>query len=229
LSGAFRVESADPPACYRCIARSACRMSGLRTIGGIQLAEGVRAEFWRLPEPPRSLEDRILKGIELFPCEALFIHRDAENESPILRDLQIRAAVLEAAKKGCPIPAVAIVPVRMLEAWLIFDERAIRQAAGNPNGTTPLNLPALKRMEDRPYPKDDLRDALKTASELAGRRLKKFNTAQAFWRVVDFLEDFSPLRQLPAFVAFESAVRSASENRWAAGFYGRDGYEPGLG
>jgi len=183
------------------------------------LANGVRAEFWRLEEPPRTLEERILKAIELFPCELLFIHRDAERELPEHRHAEIRAAVLGAEARGCRVPAVTIVPVRMLEAWLLFDERAIRQAAGNPNGTAPLNLPALQRVEDRPDPKSDLSEALKTASGLTGRRLKKFNPAQAFWRVVDFLEDFSPLRQLPAYLAFESAVRRASQSGWAPGFY----------
>ena len=107
----------------------------------------------------------------------------------------------------------------MLEAWLLFDERAIRQAAGNPNGTAPLNLPPLNKVEDRPDPKSELWAALQIASELKGRRLKKFNSAQAFWRIVDFLEDFSPLRQLPAYLAFESAVSRASQSGWVPGFY----------
>jgi hypothetical protein len=191
----------------------------LKERGGSPLAKGVRAEFWRLEQPPRTLEERIRKAVELFPCEVLFIHRDAEREPPDRRRTEIGAAVLGAEANGCRVPAVTIVPVRMLEAWLLFDERAIRQAAGNPNGTAPLNLPALQRVEDRPDPKSDLSEALKTASELTGRRLKKFNSAQAFWRVADFLEDFSPLRQLPAYLAFESAVRRASESGWTPGFY----------
>jgi hypothetical protein len=191
----------------------------LKERGDAPLAKGERADFWRLPEPPRTLEERIRKAIELFPCEVLFIHRDAEREQPEHRHAEIRAAVLGAEAGGCLVPAVTIVPVRMLEAWLLFDERAIRQAAGNPNGTAPLNLPALNRAEDRPDPKRDLREALKAASELTGRRLKKFNSAQAFSRVVDLLEDFSPLRQLPAYLAFESAVRRASQSGWAPGFY----------
>jgi hypothetical protein len=194
----------------------------LKETGNTPLARGVRAEFGKLPTPPRSLEERIRKAIELFPCEVLFIHRDTERELPDHRHAEIQAAVVGAAAQGCRIPAVTIVPVRMLEAWLLFDERAIRQAAGNPNGTAPLNLPAWRKVEDRPDPKRDLREALEAASELTGRRLKKFNPAQAFWRVVDFLDDFSPLRELPAYLAFESAVRRASESRWTPGLYGID-------
>ena len=192
----------------------------LKEAGNIPLAQGVRAEFWRLPQPPQTLEDRIRKAVEFFPCEVLFIHRDAEKELPDSRQSEIRKAVLAAESEGCRVPAVTIVPVRMLEAWLLFDEYAIRQAAGNPSGRRPLNLPALKKIENRPDPKEDLREALEAASELTGRRLKKFNAAQAFSRIVDYLEDFSPLRQLPAYLAFESAVRRASASGWAPGFYG---------
>lgn len=184
------------------------------------MAKGQTADFWKFPKPPQTLEERIRKAIEFFPCDVLFIHRDAERESPENRDKEIKTAVRGAEAKGCRVPAVTIVPVRMLEAWLLFDERAIRQAAGNPNGAIPINLPPLNKIEQRPDPKKDLQEALKVACALRGRRLKKFNIAQAFWRVLDFLDDFSPLRQLPAYLAFESSVRRASENKWAPGFYG---------
>jgi hypothetical protein len=192
----------------------------LKEVGGVDLAEGVRAEFWRLPTSPASLEARICKAVELFPCDVLFIHRDAEKEGMEARDAEIRVAVQNVAASGCKLPAVAIVPVRMTEAWLLFNENAIRQAAGNPNGTVALNLPALNKIESRPDPKKDLQKALQIASGLKGRRLKKFNTTQAFWRVVDFLDDFSSLRELEAYLVFENAVRRISANKWRPEFYG---------
>lgn len=194
----------------------------LKEAGGITLAEGVRAEFWRLPTIPASTEERICKAVELFPCDVLFIHRDAEKESLKTRTSEIFTAVAKASEKGCKVPAVAIIPVRMTEAWLLFNEKAIRHAAGNPNGKASLNLPPLKKLEGRPDPKQDLQRALQAASELQGRRLKKFNTTQAFWRVVDFLDDFTPLRQLEAYLAFENAIKKIRQANWNAGFYGLD-------
>ena len=41
----------------------------LRERGDTPLAKGVRAEFGKLEEPPQTLEERIRKAIELFPCE----------------------------------------------------------------------------------------------------------------------------------------------------------------
>ena len=191
----------------------------LEEVGKVELVQGVRAEFWRLPEPPGALTARIINAVDLFPCDALFVHRDADREPAKNRHDEIRAAVEVARQGSCRLPAVAVVPVRMLEAWLLFDELAIRSAAGNPNGQSPLNLPPLTRVEDRPDPKRDLREALRTASELSGRRLKKFNTSTAFWRVVDFIRDFSPLRQLPAFRQFEKSVAIMSANEWRPDFY----------
>ena len=188
----------------------------LKQAAGVQLSEGRHADFWRLPEKPQNTTERMLKAVELFPCEILFVHRDAEKALPQTRYDEVRIAFDQA---GVRLPAVAVVPVRMLEAWLCFDESAIRKASGNPNGKSPLNLPTLKRAESRPDPKKDLKEALLNASELSGRRRKKFNTAAAFWRVVDFIEDFSPLRELPSFQAFEKSIKALKDNNWKAGFY----------
>ena len=191
----------------------------LKQFGGVSLSEGVRAEFRRLPQPPSGLAERLVKAIELHPCDVLFVHRDADRESSEARVAEIRAAFATIPQRVQP-PAVAVVPVRMLEAWLCFDERAIRNAAGNPNGKSPLGLPALRRVETRPNPKEDLQNALLAACELSGRRRKKFNTAAAFWRIVDYIEDFSPLRELPAFQAFEKSIKSLKQNSWKPDFYG---------
>lgn len=191
----------------------------LKNAAGVKLAQGALAEFWRLPSVPKSLEGRITMALELFPSDVLFIHRDAEKESPDKRYQEIRIAVENVASAGGKLPAVAIVPVRMTEAWLLFDERAIRSAAGNPNGKMPLHLPAINNLESLPDPKEKLQAALRSASELNGRRLKKFNIMQAFRRVVDYLDDYSPLRQLSAYRAFENAVCTMKTNNWNAGFY----------
>ena len=191
----------------------------LKSAADVPLTQGTLAEFWRLPFPPKNLEERISKAIELFPCEVLFIHRDAEKENPERRYEEIRAAVEGAVNSGCNLPAIAIVPVRMTEAWLLFDENAIRNAAGNPNGKIPLDLPPLGKLESLVDPKRTLHDALRSASEFKGRRLTKFNVRQAFRRVVDYLDDYSPLRQLSAYVDFENAVRQMKTNKWNAGFY----------
>ena len=105
-------------------------------------------------------------------------------------------------------PTVPVVPVRMTEAWLLFDENAIRWAASNPNGSDPLPIP-MREVEDLPDPKDVLHEALRVASGLSGRRRQKFNVRDAVHRVGEYIDDFSPLRRLNAFQRLEEDLATA--------------------
>jgi len=171
------------------------------------------SDLRRLPRPPRELHDRIRSSIELYPCDLLFVHRDAETTSLEERLSEINQAILNASIDS-QIPAViCVVPIRMTEAWLIFDINAIRQAAGNPNGTVPLNLPTLSEIESIPNPKRVLRDILRTATELGTRRRRRFDTNIAVQRIPECIEDFSSLRSLSAFIALEEVLKRTIESQ----------------
>jgi hypothetical protein len=147
--------------------------------------------------------DRIAPAVELYPCDVLFIHRDADRDPVSHRQQEIHDAL---ARTSLPIPspmAVCVVPVRMSEAWMLFDEMAIRKAAGNPNGQVPLTLPRLGKVESLPDPKATLYDLLKTASGLPPQRLRRFQERRAARLVTQFITDFTPLRQLSAFKRME--------------------------
>jgi hypothetical protein len=138
----------------------------------------------------------IRETVTLFRPDILFVHRDAEAQDPANRRAEIPAA-------DCTL--VKVVPVRMTEAWLLFDEQAIRRAADRPMGRSPLDIPAMQRMEDLPDPKTRLREALLAAAEAKGRQRKRFQKDMAVRvrRVAELIDDFSPLRQLMAFRQFE--------------------------
>jgi hypothetical protein len=165
--------------------------------------------FERLPTKPKGLADRIRKAIELYPCDLLFVHRDADSSPPELRHREITVELAAALADQQAVPSVQVVPVRMTEAWLLFDQAAIRSAAGNPAGRMPLGLPSLARTESEPDPKARLNSALRTASGQSGRRLAAFNMAGAQRRVAALIVDFAPLRQLPAFQRFEHDLARA--------------------
>lgn len=163
------------------------------------------ADLRRFPKRPTSLEERIGAALDLFPCELLFIHRDAEKEAPQVREEQIRLAV--AGVKACAnIPIVSVVPVRMQESWLGFDESAIRRAVGNPNGKDSICLPALKDMEGLLDPKETIYQCMRNASGKSGRRRKGVKVAELAYRVADEIESFAPLRALPSFQRLESGI-----------------------
>jgi len=107
-----------------------------------------------------------------------------------------------------------VIPVQMTEAWLLFDEVALRHAAGNPNGKNPLKLPELSKIEQIPNPKEILFQILREASELTARRLKKFNLAGARIRITELIDDFSPLLALRAFQALEKRILALRQNGW---------------
>jgi hypothetical protein len=152
------------------------------------------------------MHERIQVSLDLYPCDLLFVHRDAENAPLEQRIAEITKAVQEAGTRMRIPPTIAVVPVRMLESWLLLDAQAIRKAAANPHGTQPLNLLRPTQLENLPDPKKMLRQLLREASGLSGRRLNSFNHNVALHRIPDYIEDFSQLRTLPAFQRLEETV-----------------------
>jgi hypothetical protein len=148
-----------------------------------------------------DLELKVKRAVGLYPCDVLLVHRDAERPE----NFDDRLREINAASGGheCCIP---IIPVRMTEAWLLFDHEAIRRAANNPNGRVKIELPLMRDIESLPDAKQTLFALLREASGLNGRRLRSFNEGRARARVAELIEDFSPLRDLPAFAAFETSI-----------------------
>jgi hypothetical protein len=100
----------------------------------------------------------------------------------------------------------------MTEAWLLFDERAVRFASGNPYGHAPLELP-VKSPEKVADPKAMLHDALRAASGLKGRRLRSLNVSQTVYRVAEYIDDFSPLQTVPAFAELCRRIADVLQHR----------------
>ena len=165
-----------------------------------------------LKKGERELHDRIQKSLELYPCDLLFVHRDAENQPLDHRTEEIRAALTRVP--GLQKPVVHVIPIRMQEAWLLFDEQAIRWAAGNKNGKMPLKLPSLKSIESVPDPKALLNELLREASGLHGRRRNNVPVAHYAQRVAEYIEDFAPLRQLTAFQHLQAQITNLVQSNW---------------
>ena len=164
--------------------------------------EAAWADLGRLRQPPTNLAERVVEAIRLYPCDLLFIHRDAENQPAQQRYDEIHAVVSDLELP----PMICVVPVRMTEAWQLFNEAALRRAAGNPNGGVVLSMPCVAELELVLDPKEILYNLLRQASELPQGRLKKFRVHVRAARLVDYLDDFSPLRLLTAFNRLEADI-----------------------
>ncbi|UOD31713.1 hypothetical protein INH39_08545 [Massilia violaceinigra] len=148
-----------------------------------------------------DLKARAAAAIKNFPCDVLFVHRDAEAMPRAARVREIAGAV-----RDLDVPCVPVVPVRMTQAWLLRDETAIRFAAGNGSGRDPIPLPHRKKWEAVPDPKAVLFAALGAASGRTGRALRKFHPEKARALITQRTESFAALRGLPAFDAFDKDV-----------------------
>ena len=161
------------------------------------------ADLRGLLERPTGLEQRLVAATKMHSCRILFVHRDAENQDPMLRYAEIQAANSTGSVHVC------LVPVRMQEAWLLHNEAALREAADRPSGKEPLDLPPFASWDRLPDPKATLHKALRTASGATGRRAKRFKPSRAAHRLAELITDWSPLRALPAFARLETDTRTA--------------------
>lgn len=167
-----------------------------------------RSQFaQRFPSVSLALAHRAREAVKYYPCDVLFVHRDAERESYESRVAEIRRGI-----EGVFSNLVPVVPVRMTEAWLLSDEAAIRRAAGNTGGSMPLNLPSVREWDKKSDPKEILFAALRTASGHTGRKLRTFSPEKERHRVAEITEDFSPLERLPAFAALRDDIAQVVQN-----------------
>lgn len=162
-----------------------------------------------LPNPVRTLPEKLLAARIFFPATVYFLHRDAEkNGTWAARSEEIDQAAQRALPQATPY--VRIVPVQMTETWLLHHEAAIREAAENPNGRSQLTLPSPQALESLRDAKSHLLGILREASGLTGRRRKKFeaNERRRLHRLAELQQErgFAILRALPAFQALEQEI-----------------------
>ena len=163
--------------------------------------------------PKKYLAARMRRAYNLYPCEILFVHRDADSSDPKSRHAEIERAYQKVQTQIST--CIAVVPVQETEAWLLFNEEAIRQAAGNPKGQAPLDLPTMKGIEKLRDPKERLYAILKKASMYHDKLPRDFNPIQRAKRIVDDRTDFAPLRALTAFRNLEQAIKAiVQEQHW---------------
>lgn len=166
------------------------------------------ADFTRLQDPPKTLQEKVCDAERLYPFDILFIHRDAES-TDVIKIEQRFSQINKGLSAGVAIKTVPIVPIKMMESWFLFDIDAIKRAAGNRNYSGKIHLPSISITEKEQQPKDLLHAILREASGLKGRSLDKFNVNKAVHLVAENITDFSPLRDLKAFKRFEDSLKQA--------------------
>ncbi len=167
----------------------------------------------RLPQRPgNSVKDK-LRAVQWLSdgkqtYDLVIVHRDADREPPENRRREIAEAVAEVSPGLAHVP---MIPVRMLEAWLLLDHLAIREVAGNPRGRVQLDLPNVGGAESVANPKAQLKQAIATASEERGQRLHKLQTRFPAnrARLLQMLDREGPVKQLPSWQSFTRDLHEA--------------------
>lgn len=168
---------------------------------------GVFADFRGLPDPPKTLKDKFKAAQTYYPFDIIFIHRDAESTNSDAIKLRLNEIEKEIGTTNFK-NTVCLIPVKMMETWLLINKEAINKAAGNRNYSGEINLPPTKKLEKESHPKKLLHELLTDASGLKGRNLKKFNVNKAVHLVSENIRDFSKLRELNAFTIFEENLKT---------------------
>lgn len=152
------------------------------------------------------MADKIRYGLDFFPCDIIFIHRDSDNQDPELRRAEIDKAYSTVNVNSKPY--ICIIPVKSIEAWFLFNEQAIRDFVGNPNGKEDLKLPKVSQIESAAQPKNRLNFAFEAARRSQSRRTKSYETAESLITFAMELETYLPLRKLPAFSRLEADIHN---------------------
>lgn len=129
----------------------------------------------------------------------VFVHRDAESAT-----LDQRLSEFTGIERSDVVP---VVPVRMSEAWILFDGTAIARAADRPS--VHITVPRVAQLENMLNPKERLEQLLlEAAGPPTGRRLKDFKRSIVDRRVsvASLISDYSPLEALPAFSQFQNEL-----------------------
>lgn len=140
--------------------------------------------------------------------DLLVVHRDSDGSAPVSR----RAEMITAVQQYCSSShLVAVIPIRMTEAWLLLDETAIRTVAGHPRGRAALSLPTAEQAERMSDPKARLAEVLSTASGTTGRRRAqvrhRFNQHRR--QLLERLDVEGPVTALSSWQALQREVDEA--------------------
>ena len=116
---------------------------------------------------------------DAYGCHALIVHSDADDKSSErARKERIEPGfnqVLHSSEDVCK-DLIPIIPVQMIEAWMLADHNALREAIGTNMSAQTLGLPARPALVERDAnPKHTLNEVVRKANAGRSRRHQKID------------------------------------------------------
>jgi hypothetical protein len=167
-----------------------------------------------VPRVGHAVKDKLAALVKYYPdVDVIFVHRDSDNAGCDARIAEIYAGGEDVFAQDRLIP---IVPMRMLETWLLADVEAIKRVAGNRDAEVELRcMPPIARLEGIANAKDRLLEALCEASKAKGGKLadfkRRFNEMRA--RLATDLDPDGPVNRLSSYQAFRDNIHRYASRR----------------
>jgi hypothetical protein len=150
-------------------------------------------------------------GLEHFGIMILCIHSDADNESdsntfqnkiiPTQNSINKKAE-----EEYCKI-LTPIVPVQMIEAWMLADKELLKKEIGTTKSDNELGI--YRRPEDIADPKTLIEEAIRIAREALPKRRRKDLTLNELYLPIGQKISIDKLDSLTSFVKFKESIREA--------------------
>lgn len=166
------------------------------------------------PKVGRTVREKITALLRYYPnVDVIFVHRDADGAGISAREQEIVVAAQDVVERNRIIP---VIPVTMLETWLLADPDAIRRVAGNAGYRGGEGwIPAIRQLENIRDTKQLLLDVLCEASQTQGARLRKFKSrfSEMRARLTFDLDSRGPVKELASYQYFRQKISDFSREK----------------
>ncbi|QKZ12964.1 DUF4276 family protein [Spirosoma sp. KUDC1026] len=140
----------------------------------------------------------------------LCVHTDADDESDtntFAHRISPAFADVETCTDAVCKNLVAIVPVRMTEAWMLADKEALKAEIGTDKTDAQLGL--IRPPESIADPKETIKDAIRLAFDHRSRRSRNQASISDLYEPLGATVRLERLALLPSYQKFQEAVREA--------------------
>jgi hypothetical protein len=168
-----------------------------------------------LKEPGLSYTERVIRaaqsGIDQFGITILCLHRDAdgEDDSNVFQH-SINPALDELSKKNekdyCKTTAI-VVPVRMIESWLLADKELFKKEIGTEKTDSTLGI--SRHPESIANPKEVIKEAIRIVRQDMAQRRRKDLTIKDIYMPLGQKISVDKLNNLSSYRKFRESVKAA--------------------
>lgn len=169
----------------------------------------------RIPKANLGFVEQVLaaskKGVEDYGITILCVHTDADH----VTDNQMYSTKINPAKNAlsnsdpnefCRI-MTAVVPVRMIESWMLADTELLKKEIGSSLSDVDLELHRFP--EHYADPKQAIENAIRIVSSEKPKRRRCDFTISDLYLPIGQKMDLSKLNVLPSFRKFEESIRNS--------------------